>query len=100
MTFVLKKLAQILPTSETCYLVECGGERCIIDEYKSPGDGSRVMLEISGNYEWGTVLINPWRIVTDSGQALAEDIRIVGVVTHEIKRISDIPHRAALPESV
>ncbi|WP_313687384.1 hypothetical protein [Pantoea sp.] len=88
---MMQKLEQILPTSKTCYLVEWGGRSCIVDERKAPENGSTVLLDMSGMYEWGVTLFHPRRIVTDDGLTLEddllEDVAIVGVVTYEVSRV-------------
>lgn len=88
MTFLLQPLQHLIPTSNSCYLVEWKGRSCVIDEQKRPQNGDIVLLDMSGMYEWAMIIIQPRRIITDDGMLLMddllEDIAVVGVVTHEI----------------
>lgn len=79
--------------SRTCYVRELKGRICIVDEIRTPRSGDTILLDMSGFLEWGKICLLPTSIVTDEGmilhQDLLEDIRIVGVVTHEITTISE-----------
>lgn len=85
---MLTPLQQLLPTNETCYPVELKGRCCIVDELRRPGNGSTVLLDVSGTLEWGMTMFHPNRILTDDGLLLKDDlleeVRIVGLVTHEV----------------
>jgi len=87
-TFLLSPLQQLLPTNETCYAVELKGRCCIVDELRRPGYGSTVLLQVAGMLEWGEMMFQPNRILTEDGvlieDDLLEDARIVGLVTHEV----------------
>lgn len=88
MTFLLSPLQQLLHTSQTRYLIEFRARTCIFDEQLRPENGDTVLLDISGTGEWASVWLYPWRIITDEGQVLdedlLEDVTVVGVVTHEV----------------
>lgn len=87
MTFLLQPLKHLIPTSESCYLVEWKGRSCVIDEKRQPQNGDTVLLDMSGMYEWAMVMMTPRRIITDDGlfltDDLLEDVAVVGVVTYE-----------------
>jgi len=91
-TFLLSPLQQLLPTSETCYLVELRGRCCIVDELRRPGNGSTVLLKVAGRLEWGVTMFHPNRILTEDGllleDDLLEDVTVVGLVTHEVSALN------------
>ncbi len=84
---------KLMTTSSTCYLVEWNGRSCIVDEKRRPQNGDAVLLDLSGNYEWGHAFLHPSRIITDEGLTLEddelEDVAVVGVVTHEVTAIHE-----------
>ncbi|WP_343462993.1 hypothetical protein [Pantoea sp.] len=47
-----------------------------------------MLLDMSGLPEWGEIFFHPYRIITDDGlmllDDLLEDVAVSGVVTHEI----------------
>ncbi len=82
-----------MQVNESCYVVELAGFRCIVDRSLQPENGSRVLLDMSGMYEWGYTLFNPCQIVTDDGlileDDLLEDVAVVGVVKYEVTSLPD-----------
>lgn len=64
----------------------------MIDELKTPVDGSTVLIDVSGVREWGVLYSYPLRIVTEDDLLfmgdLLDDVMIVGVVTHEVMTMS------------
>lgn len=88
---MLSPLQQLLPTSDTCYLVDLKGRCCIMDERRRPGNGSTVLLKVAGRLEWGVAMFHPKRILTEDGLLLEgdllEDVTIVGLVTHEVSAL-------------
>lgn len=93
MTFLLQPLQHLIPTSNSCYLVEWKGRSCVIDEKRQPQNGDTVLLDMSGMYEWALIMMYPQRIITDDGMLLMddmlEDAEIMGVVIHEIVKLYD-----------
>lgn len=64
----------------------------MIDELKTPVDGSTVLIDVSGVPEWGVLYSYPLRIVTEEDLLfmgdLLDDVTIVGIVTHEVMTMS------------
>lgn len=87
------QVQKVMATSTTCYLVECKGRSCIVDENRRLQNGDTVLLDMSGLYEWGRAYLHPSRIITDKGLTLEddllEDVNVEGVVSHEVTAIHE-----------